>query len=241
MPDERPERTPDLPEEGPVESGHAPDTTPDAPETAADTGEAATAAAARRRAIARGAPRPFEEDERETAYGLLQRGLALAQRRHNAQAAVVLERAAAMEPGRGSILEALGRAYYNSGQVDRARETFEQLLEVDPSSHYGHYALGQSLKRLGQLEEAGTHLRLAAALDPSSNLYRFALARLPGAEPGSGRRGKASGEDGAEPGAGGPAAAIPDGVTDAADATDAGGSAGAGDEDRTLDDLESAD
>ena len=137
------------------------------------------AAAARRRAIARGAPRPFEEDERESAYGLLQRGLALAQRRHNAQAAVVLARAAAMEPGRGSILEALGRAYYNSGQVERARETFEQLLEVDPSSHYGHYALGQSLKRLGQREAAGTHLRMAAALDPTSKLYRFALARLP--------------------------------------------------------------
>jgi tetratricopeptide (TPR) repeat protein len=160
-------------------------------EPAADTAEAI---AARRRAIARGAPRPFDEDERETAYGLLQRGLALSQRRHNAQAAVVLARAAAMEPGRGSILEALGRAYYNSGQVERARETFEQLLEIDPSSHYGHYALGQSLKRLGQLDAAGTHLRMAAALDPASSLYRFALARLP--EPDPGRRARELGAPG---------------------------------------------
>ena len=28
--------------------------------------------------------------------------------------------------------------------------TFEALLEIDPSSHYGHFALGQSLKRLGR-------------------------------------------------------------------------------------------
>ena len=88
------------------------------------------------------------------------------QRRHHAQAAIVLERAARLEPGKGSILEALGRAYFNSAQHERARETFEALLEVDPSSRYGHFALGQSLKRLGRTREARTHLRLAVALEP---------------------------------------------------------------------------
>ena len=81
---------------------------------------------------------------RETAYDLLQRGQALLERRHHAQAAIVLERADRLEPGKGSILEALGRAYFNSGQAERARETFEALLEVDPSSHYGHYALARA-------------------------------------------------------------------------------------------------
>ena len=100
-------------------------------------------------------------------------------RRHNAQAAVVLERAARLEPGKGSILEALGRACFTSGQYERARETFEALLEVDPSSHYGHYALGRSLKNLGRPREARTHLRLAVALSPTTAMYRAALARLP--------------------------------------------------------------
>ena len=118
-------------------------------------------------------------DEQESAYDLLQRGQGLLQRRHNAQAAIVLERAARLEPGKASILEALGRAYFNSGQADRSRETFEALLEIDPSAHYAHFALGQSLKRLGRPREAWTHLRLAVALAPSSNLYRSALARLP--------------------------------------------------------------
>lgn len=123
-----------------------------------------------------------DEDDRESAYELLQRGLALAHRRHHAQAATVLQRAARMEPGKGSILEALGRACYNSRQHERAREAFEALLEVDPSSHYGHYALGQSLKQLGREREAWTHLRLAVALAPDSALYRGALARMPAPE-----------------------------------------------------------
>ena len=119
-----------------------------------------------------------DESERETAYDLLQRGHALLEQRHFAQAAIVLERADRQEPAKGSILEALGRAYFNSGQAERARATFEALLEIDPSSHYAHYAVGQSLKRLGRTDLARTHLRLAVALSPNSELYAGALARL---------------------------------------------------------------
>jgi tetratricopeptide (TPR) repeat protein len=119
--------------------------------------------------------------ERETAYGLFQRGRALLRRRHHAQAAVILERAARLEPHKGSIVEALGRAYYNSGQHARAAEAFEELLVIDPSAAYGHFGLGQALKQLGRREEARTHLRLAVALAPESRLYRDALTRLGGA------------------------------------------------------------
>ena len=126
---------------------------------------------------------PVPGDDRESAYELFQRGHALLRQRHFAQAAVVLERADRDEPGKASILEALGRAYYNSGQHDRARETFEQLLEIDPSAHYAHFALGQSLKQLGRRAEARTHLRLAVALSPTTEIYAGALARL-GPPPG---------------------------------------------------------
>ena len=119
------------------------------------------------------------DDGHESAYELLQRGQGLLGERHHAQAAVVLERAARLEPGKASILEALGRAYFNSGQHDRARETFEALLEIDPSSHYAQFALGQSLKKLGREREAWVHLRLAVALSPGTPLYRQALARVP--------------------------------------------------------------
>lgn len=116
--------------------------------------------------------------DHESAYGLLQRGQALLGSRHHAQAAIVLERAARAEPGKGSILEPLGRAYHHSGQFERARETFEALLDVDPSAHWAHFALATSLRKLGRLPEARTHLRLAVALCPTSDLYRSALARL---------------------------------------------------------------
>ena len=123
-------------------------------------------------------PTEATHDDQESAYDLLQRGRALIQSRHHAQAAIVLERALRLEPGKASILEPLGQAYFNSRQYDRSRETFEALLELDPSAHYAHYALGQSLKLLGQRREARTHLKLAVALSPTSELYAGALARL---------------------------------------------------------------
>jgi len=120
---------------------------------------------------------PFMPDDPESAYALLQRGHELMRRRHNAQAAVVLERAARLEPGRGSILEALARASFNAGYHERALEAFGALLEVDPSSHFGHFGLAQSLRKADRRAEAITHLRLACALAPGSALYRGALAR----------------------------------------------------------------
>lgn len=121
-----------------------------------------------------GEPTPEPED----AYDLLQRGTTLLARRHAAQAAIVLARAAALEPGKGSILEPLGRAQFMTGQLERAVETFEALLEIDPSNHYAHYGLGRSLIRLGRLTQARVHLRLAVALAPESRLYRGGLRRL---------------------------------------------------------------
>jgi len=150
-----------------------------------------------------------DRDERESAYELLQRGQGLLKRRHHAQAAVVLERAARAEPGKASILEALGRAYFNSGQHERSRETFEQLLEIDPSAHYAQFALGQSLKKLGREREAWVHLRLAVALSPSTALYRHALARIP--DPKSGRDDGAAAPDRRDPPQTPPAPGSPEG------------------------------
>lgn len=129
--------------------------------------------------MGRSAGEPARADA-ESAFELLQRGQELLARRHHAQAAIVLARAARLEPGRGSILEPLGRACFMAGQLERAAEAFEALLAVDPSSHYGHYALGRTLIRMGRVAEGRTHLRLAAALAPDNRLYRGGLRRLAG-------------------------------------------------------------
>ena len=119
--------------------------------------------------------------ERETAYGLFQRAGALMKRRHHAQAAVLLQRANRLEPHKGSIVEALARAYYNSGQHDRAEESFRELIDIDPSAAYGHFGLGQSLKMLGRRDEARAELVRAASLtrnEQERTLLRTRAANL---------------------------------------------------------------
>ena len=116
--------------------------------------------------------------ERESAYELFQRGSRLLRDGHPGAAAVLLERAAHLEPGKESILEALGRAYYGQGQPALAAERFRAIVERDPVAHYAHFGLGLSASRLGDAEAARRHLKLAVALNPENDDYRRALARL---------------------------------------------------------------
>ncbi len=118
---------------------------------------------------------PAFEDESE-AYDLFTRGVAFLRDRHPAQAAMLLRKALALEPGRNSIREGLGRAEFALGRHEEAASLFEELLADCPDSDYAHYALGRCLLELGRDGEARAHLRLARALAPHSELYREALA-----------------------------------------------------------------
>lgn len=119
-------------------------------------------------------------DERESAYELFQRGSRMLADRHFGAAAVLLERALALEPGKASILEALGQAYYNQGDHARAADRFAAIVEADPVAHYAHFGLGLSRARLGDVRVARRHLRMAVLLQPENDAYRRALARLGG-------------------------------------------------------------
>jgi hypothetical protein len=77
--------------------------------------------------------------ERESAYDLFQRGSRMLADRHPGAAAVLLERALALEPGKASILEALGQAYFNVGSHELAAERFAAIVEADPVAHYAHF------------------------------------------------------------------------------------------------------
>ena len=116
--------------------------------------------------------------ERDSAYDLFRRGTQLLAANHPAAAAVLLERADRIEPGKASILEALGRAYFNQGDLARAAERFSAIVESYPLDHYAHFGLGLSYKRLGQPVPARRHLRMAVFLKPESEDYRRALRRL---------------------------------------------------------------
>jgi tetratricopeptide (TPR) repeat protein len=121
---------------------------------------------------------PTPADERETAYELFQRGSRLLAEHHPGAAAVLLERALTLEPGKASILEALGRAYFNVGSHELAAERFAAIVEADPVAHYAHFGLGLSRARMGDVLGARRHLRLAVLMKPDDETYRQALERL---------------------------------------------------------------
>ncbi len=120
----------------------------------------------------------MEPKERESAYELFRRGSRLLTQHHPGAAAVVLERAARLEPGKASILEALGRAYFNQGRPALAADQFRQIVDRDPVAHYSHFGLGLAYRRMGDSDAARRHLKLAVALKPENEDYRRALSRL---------------------------------------------------------------
>jgi len=117
-------------------------------------------------------------EERESAYELFRRGSQLLADRHPAAAAVVLERASSLEPGKASILEALGRAYFNQGAHELAAARFREIVDANPLAHYAFFGLGLAEARLGQVGAARRHLRMAVRLRPESEDYQRALARI---------------------------------------------------------------
>jgi Flp pilus assembly protein TadD len=116
--------------------------------------------------------------ERESAYELFQRGSRMLADRHPGAAAVLLERALALEPGKASILEALGQAYFNVGSHELAAERFAAIVEADPVAHYAHFGLGLSRARLGDVVAARRHLHMAVLLKPDSETYQRAFERF---------------------------------------------------------------
>jgi tetratricopeptide (TPR) repeat protein len=124
-------------------------------------------------------------------YELFRRGTELLAEDHAHQAVTVLERAYRLLPGKGSVCEALGRAYYQSGKPAAARAQFAEVLEIDPTNDYAHFGLALCLARVGEPKLAAGHLRLALAMRPGVAAYEEALARLTGtAFPGADAAGR---------------------------------------------------
>jgi tetratricopeptide (TPR) repeat protein len=117
---------------------------------------------------------PAEQD----AYALFQRGVSLLEESHWAQAVVPLEKAKRFEPDKTSIREALGRAYFRSGQYRRAAAEFEAVVERNAANDYAHFCLGRSFEKLGDRPAASRHLSLAAGMRPDREDYRRYRDRL---------------------------------------------------------------
>lgn len=115
-------------------------------------------------------------EDRHSAYAAFQDGSRLLERGDAHAASIVLERARALEPEKGSVRETLARAYYRAGRFDAAEQEFAAALEIDPVNDYAHFGFGLCRLRAGDRARARGHLRLATAMRPDNPDYRRALA-----------------------------------------------------------------
>ena len=109
------------------------------------------------------------------AYSRFQEGSRLLDSGNTHAAIVALERARQLEPEKGSIREALARAYFRSQRVEAARAEFEKVLELDPVNDYAHFGLGLCLLRAGDRDGARGHLKMATIMRPDEEAYQDAL------------------------------------------------------------------
>ena len=109
----------------------------------------------------------------DDVYDLFKRGTALLEAGDFNSATVPLAKARDLEPEKTSIREALGRAYFRSGQFERAQVEFEAVVERAPTNDYALFCLGRSLMQLGRNREARKPLALAAQLRPERRDYRL--------------------------------------------------------------------
>lgn len=114
----------------------------------------------------------------ESAYALFRRGSAMLSEGLFGQAVTELTRARDLEPGKGSIREALGRALFGAGRTAKALEEFEAATELDPANDYAHFGLALCLERHGDLPRARGHARMAVVMRPDVDAYREALERI---------------------------------------------------------------
>jgi Flp pilus assembly protein TadD len=102
----------------------------------------------------------------EDVYDLFQRGMRLLESGDFDQATVPLSKAAALEPEKTSVREALGRAYFRSRHFEQAAVEFQAVVERAPTNDYALFCLGRALMECGRPDEARKPLVLAANLRP---------------------------------------------------------------------------
>ena len=106
-------------------------------------------------------------------------GYSLMERKgRSAEARALVEKAAQLRPGDGSIIDSLGWMQLQAGEVDAAVITLERAVSLEPQSWtiIGH--LGDALWQQGRRIEARFRWRQALGLDPGTEERRQLQARL---------------------------------------------------------------
>jgi Flp pilus assembly protein TadD len=100
----------------------------------------------------------------------------------------VLEPFRKAQPNSVHVAEALGQAYLQLHQYEKARRELMEAVRLDPGSARAHFALAQALARLGDQPNARKHreeyakltaAEIATAERMSPNRLRVGLGKLP--------------------------------------------------------------
>jgi tetratricopeptide (TPR) repeat protein len=120
---------------------------------------------------------------RYDAYTAFSEGMQLLANDDAHAAVIALEQARALEPAKGSVREALARAYFRTGRFGAAEAEFAAALEIEPVNDYAQYGIGLCRLRAGDRTRARGHLRLATVMRPDNADYRAALDQVVAIEP----------------------------------------------------------
>lgn len=100
------------------------------------------------------------------------KGLNAFEKRHYEEAVYHLRRVKRKDPGKISVRELLGRAYFKIGDYRKALREFDFILENRPDQDYAYFCAGLCLVKLGKTEEGLEKMRIAIALNPKNHEYR---------------------------------------------------------------------
>jgi Flp pilus assembly protein TadD len=105
-------------------------------------------------------------------YSLLDRG------QGGAEATAMIERAAALRPGDGGVIDSLGWSQYRQGRFDDAVATLERAQALEPTDPAVTDHLGDAYWRVGRRIEARFRWRTARDLGPDERLKQEIVRKL---------------------------------------------------------------
>jgi len=120
----------------------------------------------------------MSSSSRPDAYTAFSEGMRLLSDGNAHAAVIALEQARELEPAKGSVREALARAYYRTGRFAAAEQEFIATLDIEPVNDYAQYGVGLCRMRAGDRARARGHLRLATVMRPDNADYRAALDQV---------------------------------------------------------------
>ncbi len=97
------------------------------------------------------------------------------------QTAETIARLERLLPGRprdSSLLEKLGRAYFMSGELDRAIQMLQRSVAADPNHFPSHLNLAFAYEQRGDLDNSLRHARRAIAVNPADGRGHLQRARV---------------------------------------------------------------